>query len=247
MKFVKRILREFFALDSSKQFKWTIVIIVLIAAIFGVATREAKASERPEHLPDLVEGQREGDLFTRESQPDLYCLAQNIYYESRADNLSGKYAVADVVLNRVNDPRYPNTVCGVVEQAVMYESWTTAQHKDLSDEERIYYPKRNKCQFSWFCDGKPDTPNQMQSWKESQLIAYNIITFGRFRGITDGATHYHATYVTPHWSTAFDLKGQIGAHIFYQWALSRKTTKAVEIGTDGYDFVTPPEARIVEQ
>lgn len=235
--------------NPTTAFRWTIVIIVILAVLLAFAS-DAEASHKTqvpvEELPTL-EGtdQKPKDLFSREGQPDHYCIALNVYYEARADNLSGKYAVADVVLNRVNDPRYPNTVCEVVEQAIMYESWKTAQHEDLADEERIYYPKRNKCQFSWFCDGKPDKPNQQSSWREAQIIAYNILEFSRFRGITEGATHYHATYVTPHWSTAFDHKGQIGSHIFYQWAYTKKAaTSPAEIGTDGYEYSVPFEARI---
>lgn len=248
MKLFKRVLRRFFLLDATLQFRWTIAAIVIVAVLLAFATKadaNHKEQVNVEELPVLQEAEeKKKQLFSREGQPNLYCLALNIYYESRADNLSGKYAVADVVLNRVNDPRYPNTVCEVVEQAVMRESWKTAQHKDIPEEERIYYPVRHKCQFSWFCDGRPDTPNNEQSWMEAQIIAYNILEFGRFRGITEGATHYHATYVTPHWSTAFDLRGQIGSHIFYQWAYTKKAESPAEIGTDGYEFSVPFEARI---
>ena len=249
MKFVKRILREFFMLDASKQFKWTIFVIVLIAAILGVATREAKAGDDFEAVlashatsPPIIQTspkpiKEENDLYTEESHPNEYCIALNIYYESRADNLAGKYAVADVVLNRVADPRFEDTVCKVIREAVMYESWKTAQHKDLPDEERIYYPKRNMCQFSWYCDGKPDDPLQQAAWRDAQIIAYNIVQFNTFRGITEGATHYHATYVAPDWSLeewrpVYHLIGRIGDHIFYKWSykntsLSKNQTKFV--------------------
>jgi len=237
MKWFKDILSEFFMLKSSTQFRWTIFIIVLIAAIAGVWSKSAEANAYTDYeaaavshmiAPPIlyqeptVEKQAETDLYTEESHPVEYCIALNVYYESRADNLAGKYAVADVVLNRVDDKRFEDTACKVIREAVMYESWSTAQHEDLADEERVYFPKRNKCQFSWYCDGKPDEPEQMAAWRDAQIIAYNIVQFGTFRGITEGATHYHATYVSPDWSLeewryAYHLIGRIGEHIFYKW------------------------------
>lgn len=215
-----------------KQFRWTIVIICLIAAILAVAS-EAKAYDDYDAMiashtlaPPIIYTEptveNTSDLYTEQSHPVEYCIALNIYYESRADNLAGKYAVADVVLNRIDDKRFEDTACDVVREGIMYESWSTAQHEDLTDEERIYYPKRNMCQFSWFCDGQPDDPENMSAWRDAQIIAYNIVQFGTFRGITEGATHYHATYVAPNWSLeewrpVYQLVGRIGDHIFYRW------------------------------
>jgi len=210
-----------------KQFRWTIVIIVLIAAML-VVTTQADATHA--NVPPIMYNETEvtPGLYTEQSHPNEYCIALNVYYESRADNLAGKYAVADVVLNRVGDRRFEDTACGVVREGVMYESWKTAQHEDLPDEERIYLPKRHMCQFSWFCDGKPDEPVNMEAWRDAQIIAYNIVQFGTFRGITEGATHYHATYVAPNWSLeewrpVYQLVGRIGDHIFYRWVNTPKT------------------------
>ena len=77
--------------------------------------------------------------------------------------------------------------------------------------------KRNKCQFSWYCDGRSDWPTNMDAWVEAQQIAYNMMVHRDARGITEGATHYHATYVSPAWARDFALVGRIGAHIFYRW------------------------------
>ena len=63
------------------------------------------------------------EIYTREQEPELYCLAENIYWESHPDNLAGRAAVADVVLNRVEDSRFPNTICEVVKQGLLKESW----------------------------------------------------------------------------------------------------------------------------
>ena len=129
-------------------------------------------------------------------QGEHQCMALNIYFEARGSSIADQAAVADVVLNRVLDSRYPDTVCEVITQG------GTA---------------RNKCQFSWFCDGKSDQPKDMVSWKQSELIAYQIMYFNRFRGITEGSTHYHATYVNPKWSSSLIQTGRIGEHIFYRW------------------------------
>ena len=142
-----------------------------------------------------------GELFTKAQRPEIYCLAKNIYFESRSDNLAGKYAVADVVLNRVKDRRYPGTICEVVHQG----------EKTASGNMKI-----NRCQFSWYCDGKPDTTPNTEKWIEAQSIAYQLVVNNTMRGITEGATHYHATYVDPYWNKRMDLIGRIGAHIFYR-------------------------------
>ena len=134
--------------------------------------------------------------------PQVQCMALNVYYEARGSNLADKAAVADVVLNRVNDSRYPDTVCGVVKQGM--------QNADGS-------MRRNKCQFSWYCDGKHDRPQDQDRWVEAQGIAWNMVEEGKYRGITEGATHYHATYVNPRWASTLQLVGSIGAHIFYRW------------------------------
>ena len=138
---------------------------------------------------------------------DTYCMALNIYHESRSENLAGKFAVADVVVNRLNDRRYPNTICGVIYDAELKPSW-----KDPTKE----VPVRNRCQFSWYCDGKPDEPTEQDAWNESILVAHQLIFEGRMEGITEGATHYHTTYVEPYWATSLDLVGHIGTHIFYR-------------------------------
>tara|TARA_B100000900_G_scaffold378572_1_gene362848 strand:+ start:916 stop:1554 length:639 start_codon:yes stop_codon:yes gene_type:complete len=147
------------------------------------------------------------------------CMALNIYYESRSDNLAGQYAVADVVLNRVHDDRYPDTICEVITQGPVKESWKTKQDPDLPDEDRQYNPIRHLCQFSWYCDGKSDNPADETGWAQAQYVAGAIMYSDKYRGITEGATHYHATYVKPRWARDRGMNhiGRIGAHIFYRW------------------------------
>lgn len=148
------------------------------------------------------------DLYPRDSDPEMHCLALNIYHESRSDNLAGQYAVSDVVLNRVESKKYPDTICGVVKQAKLSSWWKEEHGKDV--------PVKNKCQFSWYCDGKSDEPEDKQSWHQSQYVAYNVLQNRKYRGISEGATHYHATYVSPKWAKSFYQVGRIGKHIFYR-------------------------------
>ncbi len=165
----------------------------------------------------LVSNVYAAELYTQEQEPELYCLAENIYWESHPDNLAGRAAVADVVLNRVADTRFPNTICEVVRQGLTQESWRT-KGKEVSDVERIYNPVRNMCQFSWWCDGKPDIilNKDGKDWRNIQELAYKIFTKGYLRGISDNATHYHAPYVHPEWNKRFEKKGRIGMHLFYR-------------------------------
>lgn len=159
-------------------------------------------------------------LYNPEDYKDEFCLAQNIFFEAGVDNKAGMIAVADVTLNRVEDYRYPDTICEVVYQAVLKESWKTAQYPDLDDSERVYIPVRNKCQFSWYCDGKSDDiPKGSENWVKAQTVAWEMLHSDNYIGLTEGATHYHATYVKPYWRTSknMNLVGRIGAHIFYRW------------------------------
>lgn len=187
-----------------------IIGVVLTASI--ATAGDLRANTFPNDAPV-------GQLYTEESNPEAYCLAQNIYWESSVDNLAGQAAVADVVLNRVEDMRWPNTICDVVKEGPVRESWKTKKDPNLPDRERIYNPIRNRCQFSWYCDGRSEnvmTPEENPKWRLAQEIAYKMIHYGYLRGISEGATHYHATYVSPAWSKQYTLIGRIGLHIFYR-------------------------------
>ena len=197
--------------------------VVAAIAVFAHSSSVAQ-SETQNYL-------REATIITSETEdnyrqyPDLIdskeanCLALNVYYEARSDNLAGMYAVSDVVLNRVRDDRYPNTICEVVYQGPTKESWKTKQDPDLPEDQRKYNPVRNMCQFSWYCDGKDDIPDDETGWATAQYVAGSILYANKHRGITEGSTHYHATYVKPRWAhdRGMNHVGRIGTHIFYRW------------------------------
>ncbi len=148
---------------------------------------------------------------------EITCMALNIYHEARSEQTAGMRAVADVVINRVKSSQFPNTVCDVVKQGPVRESWKTAPFPDIPDEERIYYPKRGQCQFSWYCDGRPDEPTEPDSWIRSLEIAKGILNYDIGIGLTDGSDHYHTHQVNPAWNEAMMFVITIGNHKFYKY------------------------------
>ena len=132
------------------------------------------------------------------------CLALNTYHEAKNQSMIGQVATAQVVMNRVADSRYPNTVCEVVKQGPKYKG---------SD-----VPVRHKCQFSWFCDGKSDEPRKdSKEWRMAQEYARIVLSGRIVLDVTEGATHYHATYVKPSWAKTKTRTTRIESHIFYRW------------------------------
>lgn len=129
------------------------------------------------------------------SESEQRCLAAGIYFEARGESVKGQAAVAQVILNRVRNPAYPDTICGVVYQN---ESW------------------RNRCQFSFACDGIKDRVKSRKHWDMAEEIAL-ATTAGKiwFKEV-GAATHYHAAYVHPRWARNMRKVGRIGLHIFYE-------------------------------
>ena len=166
-------------------------VLCAIATTGILGVQEAKANEK---LAQIKES-------------DRLCLAKNIFFEARNQETMGKVAVAWVTLNRMESERYPDSVCGVVEQS----------RKDSNGN-----PIRNQCHFSWFCDGKsdkiPDNIISQRAWEDSQLIADVVLldwANGR-KGPVYGATMYHADYVDPYWNTSYEKVTQIDSHVFYR-------------------------------
>ena len=139
----------------------------------------------------------------------VMCLALNIYHEAKNQSMVGQVAVAQVVMNRVKDNRYPNTVCEVVYQGPTRPSW-----EDPNKE----YPIKHKCQFSWYCDGKSDEPKKnSKEWFKAKEYARIVLSGRIVLDVTEGATHYHATYVRPSWAKTKTRTTRIESHIFYRW------------------------------
>ncbi len=129
------------------------------------------------------------------SKGEQQCLAAGVYFEARGEPVKGQAAVAQVILNRVRNPAYPNTVCGVVYQ-----------NKDW----------RNGCQFSFACDGVRERIADKRAWTIAEDVAM-AVTAGRiWLPDVGSSTHYHATYVHPRWARAMEKMKKIGDHIFYR-------------------------------
>ena len=136
------------------------------------------------------------------------CLALNTYHEAKNQSLVGQIATAQVVMNRVEDDRFPSTVCEVVKQGPTRPSWEDPEKE---------YPIKHRCQFSWYCDGKDDTPKNEKAWRKAQDVAF-LVYYNKIQlDVTEGATHYHATYVRPSWAKTKKRTTRIEKHIFYRW------------------------------
>ena len=131
----------------------------------------------------------------------LVCLALNVYFEARNQPLQGQMAVAEVVMNRVVSMKFPDTVCEVIEEGPTY-SWQPD------------FPIRNKCQFSWYCDGKSDMPMEVDAWETALVVAKDILANRPM--VLKGATHYHAITVDPKWAKTKTFIIRIGDHLFYK-------------------------------
>lgn len=129
------------------------------------------------------------------SASEQQCLASGIYFEARGESVKGQAAVAQVILNRVRNPAYPDTICGVVYQN---EDW------------------RNRCQFSFACDNIKDRVNSQQHWKVAREVAMAVTAGKIWMKEVGSATHYHALYVRPPWARTMEKVGRIGLHVFYR-------------------------------
>ncbi len=128
------------------------------------------------------------------SEKSLRCLTEAIYFEARSESELGQRAVAQVVINRVKNPAYPDDVCGVVYQN---QSW------------------RNGCQFTFACDKSKDEVTSREAWATAKRIASEYATGQAWLDDIGAATHYHASHVTPTWASLMDKTRQIDHHVFY--------------------------------
>jgi N-acetylmuramoyl-L-alanine amidase len=133
----------------------------------------------------------------RVERQNLECLALNVYFEARGEPEPGRYAVAEVTMNRVASSRYPDTVCGVVYE----KNWDALR-------------KRYVSAFSWTEFESQPEPSGKQ-WDRARKIAEQVY-FGRSKPKLAGATHYHAKYIRPSWARHQIPVARIGNHVFYK-------------------------------
>ena len=171
-------------------------------------------SKPPGKLVKVIDRQSDFDnpkaivLVNKFSDEELKCLSLNVYHEARNQSILGQEAVAWVTLNRVNHTGYPGNICDVVKQAKYSKWWKEKHGKDV--------PIRNKCHFSWWCDGKSDEPFEQRHWEIAKKVAYYVSSiYGHIDDPTQGAIMYHADYVKPYWRKDYQRLTVIDTHIFY--------------------------------
>ena len=154
----------------------------------------------------------EVDSGIKQDLNEVYCMAKNVYFEARHESTLGKIGVAHVTMNRVEDKRWPSTVCNVVMDGPIRESWKTKKDPTLPKNKRKYYPIKNRCQFSWYCDGHRDMiwvtykngdviEQNMTAWRDSVTVAILVMNDVWAVDPTEGATFYYNPHIAnPGWA-----------------------------------------------
>ncbi len=124
----------------------------------------------------------------------MQCLSEALYFEARGESVKGQFAVAEVILNRVDSANYPDTVCGVIRQGT---------------------GRKYACQFTYTCDGHPERIHEPKAYDTVRRVAHVMLS-GAPRQLTGGATHYHTKAVSPSWSRTYPRTATIGFHHFYR-------------------------------
>ena len=151
---------------------------------------------------------------TLDMHEELYCLALNAYHEARGVDFDEMLAVSQVVMNRV-DRTMDATVCDVITEGPIRESWRTRQDDTLSEEERVYFPVRHRCQFSWYCDGRSDAVRNLTGWEDAVIAAYLVYNgYGEDR--VDGALYYyaHKKIDMPIWAEGMTVTAVLNGHTY---------------------------------
>ena len=149
---------------------------------------------------------------------EIDCLAEAVYYEARSEDATGQMAVAEVVMNRVKNPHFPKTVCGVVFQG---------QYRNTG------------CQFTFTCDGSRRQAPRGQSWDRARAVALHV-AMGLNKPVTNKATHYHTDYVNPYWSAGLVETAEIGTHIFYRFPKTQQEWSRARIALAAQERTSEP-------
>ncbi|WP_306152584.1 cell wall hydrolase [Roseovarius sp. MMSF_3281] len=126
--------------------------------------------------------------------PQWECLSEALYFEARGETVKGQFAVAEVIMNRVDSAEFPNSICGVVNQGT---------------------GRKYQCQFTYTCDGHKEVIAEPRAYARVGKVAHMMMR-GVTRPLTEGATHYHTRAVSPRWARVFPRTATIGVHHFYK-------------------------------
>ncbi len=197
-----------------------IAIAALLLAVSPVLASENDVSEseqhaKPQNLLTLLglpmerrvtkdEEVPQGDVqFAKswiDSQPKptggehWQCLSEALYFEARGETVKGQFAVAEVIMNRVESASFPDSVCDVIKQGT---------------------GRKYQCQFTYTCDGRPERISEPRAYERVSKVARAVLD-ERAPDLTKGATHYHTTAVRPKWSRVYTKTAAIGVHLFYR-------------------------------
>ncbi len=193
--------------DTAPRISLAVVDPALASAALAAIARATPLDPsvpRPTMMPDQLAYVRANTSATERatnvySERDRWCMATAIYFEARGESYRGQVGVAQVVMNRVKHRLYPDTICGVVFQN---QTW------------------RNRCQFSFACDGIPERVNEPDAWAQAREITEKVTNGTLYLAEVNNATHYHANYVYPAWAPRMTRVTRIGAHIFYRFRRS---------------------------
>jgi hypothetical protein len=144
--------------------------------------------------PRIMDGATLDALRAPRGNAQWQCLTEALYFEARGEPIEGQYAVAEVILNRVDHAGFPDTLCGVITQGT---------------------GRQFACQFTYTCDGRSEEMTDESAMHRLGHIA-RIMIDGAPRDLTAGATHYHADFVSPRWAQVYPQTAELGIHLFYR-------------------------------
>ena len=175
-------------------------VSVVVAGIGGNSLVRIASSSRPKQKKQKVDTSIVSSFKQLSTMPkasggaEWACLTEALYFEARGETFKGISAVAEVIVNRKNSRRFPNSVCAVISQGV---------------------GGKPGCQFSYKCDGRAEVIREPKAYVRVGKIA-KLMLEGRLTKVTDGALFYHTTAVRPKWSRKFRRTAKVGVHLFYR-------------------------------
>ena len=200
-------------MDKDEKYRQYILIFILLGlcyVFYNIFFRDTSEIDNQKLVirTNVVSPTPVEDPFAKNNE--ITCLAKNMYFEARSEGIAGVVATTQVVYNRVDSEEYPNTICEVIEQAKISQWWLK--------EKGVIKPIKNKCQFSWFCDGYSDEPKDDKTYSELFELAEEFVNgdHKNMIDITGGALWYHADYVHPRWANSKEVTAKVGRHIFYK-------------------------------
>lgn len=209
------------------------LIVLSVMAFATVSQAETQASEgQPGTAGAVVKSanDRLGGFITTLTTPvvdvkEVACLARNIFFEAANEPEEGKVAVGLVTINRSQDPRFPSTVCKVIDQKITRDiaQQSTVFRQTVwgkKIETQTVWSKISICQFSWRCMFVKNPKSEDERWVESQRVAQELLanpeTYAEYKSKYNGALYFHATGVRPTWARQKEAIARVGGHWFYQ-------------------------------